>query len=87
MNKTESKTTEIAKNHIHFVPDEELTRLYKNVRNALELKFKILDILRVKMVSYKELQNPSYDYDMRDHHALNEEKLQKIKKVLEDFNP
>lgn len=71
----------------HFVPDDELMKLYRLVREALELKFKILDIMAPKYFSFKELQSSSVAYDMRDRFRENEEKLSAIAKLLEGFPP
>ncbi len=69
-----------------LMPGEELAIVYRKLRAAMELKYKIMDVLYPKIFSWKEMGSNSV-LDMRDVHMDNFEKLKKIRELVEGYEP
>ena len=68
------------------IPTDELGKIFVKLKAAMELKYKVLDVLYPKMFSWKEMGNNSV-LDMREVHTENREKLEKIKALIEGYEP
>ena len=68
------------------MPDVEMGKIYTKLKAAMELKYKIMDVLYPKIYSWKEMGNSSV-LDIRDVHKENWEKLAEIRKLVEGYEP
>jgi len=68
------------------MPDVELGKIFVKLKAAMEVKYKILDVLYPKMFSWKDA-GQNHVLEMRDVHMENFEKLQKIRELIEGYEP
>ena len=68
------------------IPTDELGKIFVKLRAAMEVKYKILDVLYPKMFSWKDA-GQNHVLEMRDVHMENFEKLQKIRELIEGYEP
>lgn len=68
------------------MPDVELGKIFIKLKAAMELKYKIMDVLypHTFMSFGKNIPN---EYDFRDLHRENMEKLQKIGELVKGYEP
>lgn len=68
------------------MPDVELGKIFVKLKAAMEFKYKILDVLYP--LTFMGLgKNPPNEYDLRDIHKENVEKLQKIAELVKGYEP
>jgi len=80
---TESKTTYP---QLTTIPTDELGKIFVKLKAAMELKYKIMDVLYPHTFMGLD-KNPPNEYDMRDLHRENVEKLQKIGELVKGYEP
>ena len=73
-------------NKTETIYNEELAIVYRKLRAALELKYKIMNVLYPTSFSWKEMgQTPTLN--VRDIYKDNYEKLVKIRELVEGYEP
>ena len=78
----DSKTTKTV-----AMPDVELGKIFAKLRAAMELKYQIMDVLYPRMFMGIGKDMPPDRIDLRDVYRENQEKLEKINKLVREYEP